>query len=219
MQKVAEKAEKYSINFNQFMWLWISNVCFIFRNPNIESKLKQDIRERLLPYVKKLQVLAPCPAVPQERARQLTDFVSFLFPETAEEFKNPRWNHKQVFFESLPSLEKITATIRELDYIGFNTLPDGANVYLGKVDNATFPEIVTVDLSSQGKKQKTLMQGYRRIEEMRGFELQEVPCRITLFKLEDKSGEILITWDERFLHRSAVEWLLNLFRIFLAQRF
>ena len=35
-------------------------------------------------------------------------------------------------------------------------LPDGANVYLGKVDDATFPEVVTVDLSSQGEKQKTL---------------------------------------------------------------
>lgn len=208
-QKVAEKAQNSSFNFNQFMWFWFTTMCFIFQNPDVESKYKQDIHKKMLPYVRKLQVLAPCPAVPKERARQLTDFMPFLFPEAAEEFKNPRWDHKQVFFESLPSLEKITATIRELNYIGFKTLPDGANVYLGKVDDSALPQVVTVDLSTQGEKQQTLMQGYQRIEEMRGFESQEVPCRITRFKSDDKSGEILVTWDKRFLHQSAVEWLLK----------
>ena len=209
LQKTAEKAKNSSFNFNQFMWFLLTNMCFIFQNPDVESKYKQDIHKKMIPYVQKLQVLAPCPAVPKERARQLTDLMAFLFPEASEEFKNPRWSHKQLFFKSLPALEKITATIRELNYIGFKTLPDGANVYLGKVDDASLPQVVTVDLSSQGEKQKTFMQGYRKIEELRGFEPQEIPCRITRFKLDDKSGEILITWDKRFLHRSAVEWLLK----------
>ena len=63
--------------------------------------------------------------------------------------------------------------------------------------------------SLSGQKRTSLMQGYLRMEELRGFEPQEVPCRLTLSPQDDVSGNLLVTWDTRFIHPSAVDWLLD----------
>lgn len=208
--------EQESFDLHRFLWRWLANACFIFQSPAVGGEERRRIREALLPYVGRLRVLAPCPAVSADRAQQMADFVEQLFPEAAEEFRQPRYGHRQAAFLSLPSAEEITARIRALDYIGCKTLPEGESVYLGKAEDAAAPEVAMVDLRKQGEqgkeateRQLSLIEGYGRMEELRGFGLQEVPCRVTLFLLGEASGRILVTWDERFLHHSFAEWLLK----------
>ena len=219
MKRAVERAGETEFDLNQFLWFWIANVCFIFQNPDVRSEWKQDIREALLPFVQSLRVLVPNPVFPSERARKLTDFVPFLFAEAAKEFRHPRYCHEQDFFDVMPSREEIAAGIRRLDYIGFRTLPGTGNDYIGREDAEASPEIAEVNLRGMGVKgtkaapgQRSVMQGYQRMEELRGFSRKEVPCRITLFFFSEASGQLLITWDGRFIHLSAILWLLDMLK-------
>ncbi len=107
--------------------------------------------------------------------------------------------------------------MRETAYPGFRTLRAGADAFLGREEAEAAPEILTVDIRGKqmretrnclsGEKRTALTQGYPKMEELRGFNPQEVPCRPTLFPMDDSSGEIPVTWDARFIHPSAVYWL------------
>ena len=107
--------------------------------------------------------------------------------------------------------------MRETAYPGFRTLGAGADAFLGREEAEAAPEILTVDIRGKqkretgnrlsGEKRTALMQGYPKMEELRGFDPREVPCRLTLFPLDDGTGELPVTWDTRFIHSSAVDWL------------
>ena len=209
---VTERAEEKSFDADRFIWSSIRSFAIAFLFANMSPQQKQSLRYEMLPYIKKLRVLSPCPAFPLHEAQYLTNFAANVFPEETANFKNPRYRHKQTSFATLPTQEKILSLIKRQDYIGFKTLPSGYNVYLGKVDDAATPEVVAVDLRGKSEdKQKSVMQSYRRIEKFRGFNAQEVPCRITRFILNDDAGELLVTWDERFLHTSVIGRLIYIF--------
>ena len=44
---------------------------------------------------------------------------------------------------------------------------------------------------------------------MRGFQKEEVSLRVTEFRMDDKKGELLITWNERQVSEIAADWLIN----------
>ena len=207
MKKVEETGEKYCFNMNLFMWFWIRNLSYIFNDTDSEKNQKQEIYNAMKHYVKKLSVITSNAVFSEKDAEDIAVYVAFFFPEETENFKKPRFEHELVSFSSLPSVEKIKSVINALKYDGFNTLPDKKRVYLGKVSKTKTPEILTVDL--QKNTQINIIQGFQNTEELRGFEVNEVPCRITLFLSGNNSGEILVTWDSRFIHKSAVKYLLN----------
>ena len=219
LEAAVERAEQCAFDLNQFLWFWVRNICCLLGDTGMTAGQKQALHNALLPLVRKLRILAPGPVFPAGKAAQLAGYVAALFPEASEAFRRPRWMHRQISFASLPPREELIAAIREMDYVGFRTLHRGAQLYLGSVEETAAPEVVTVDLRGNREqkaearlstpRQRSLMQGYRRVEELRGFAPEEVPCRLTLFRLNDSSGELLITWDARFIPPSAVEWLLR----------
>ena len=145
-----------------------------------------------------------------------------LYPDASEGSRRPRWMHKQVSAGRLPSREELLSAVRKTDFPGFRTLRAGANAFLGREEAKAAPEILTVDIRGKQKRESgdslsggsraALIQGYMRMEELRGFKPEEVPCRLTLFPRDGVSGELLATWDARFIHPSAVDWLLEQIR-------
>ncbi len=232
LRRARELEEEYSLDLNRFMWFWVRNLFYIFRSADAEAEGKRAVYDALKPCVRGLRVLTPCPVFPGEEARLLTDYTAALYPDAAEEFRRPRWMHRQVSLSRLPSREETLAASRKTVCPGFRTLPDGANPFLGREEAEAEQEILTVDLWGKRKpgnedspseeklktesgdglseeKRASLIRGYPRMEELRGFRPEEVPCRVTLFPRDDVSGDLLVTWDARFIHPSAVGWLLE----------
>ena len=207
MERVHELEEAYNTDLNLFQWFFVRNACYMFQRPDVKSQQKQELYTALRPCVQGLRVLAPCPVFSGEIALYLSDIAALLFPEEAEAFTHPRLEHMQISLDVLPSEEEIRTQIRSSNFTGFQTLPEEGHVYLGRTDENAMPSVVRA--SCPKKNRETFIQSYRNTEEYRGFEPQEVPMRITLFPKDGSGGELLITWDARFIHASAVRWLIQ----------
>ena len=93
----------------------------------------------------------------------------------------------------------------------YHLIPDETNLLRADYREDIFPEIVFSDLSKvdPAEKKEARIKGYRNVETMRGFKKEEVPLRITQFRMGEDKSELLITWDARYLSETAVNWLIG----------
>lgn len=77
-----------------------------------------------------------------------------------------------------------------------------SSVYFDKTQLILRDKIVDSD-----EKKEAQIQGYMRMEEMRGFKKDEASLRITQFRMDETKSELLLTWNERYMSEIAVNWL------------
>ena len=119
-------------------------------------------------------------------------------------------------FEILPRLVyekdmriRLAAALSDEDIFKRN-MPDGANAPSGRA----LPEPKYLDirrLKNEGDEisdeQEKYVKGYQNMESLTGFSPEEIPLRISLFRLADTTCAIGITWDDDAFSSAAIEKL------------
>ena len=121
-------------------------------------------------------------------------------------------------FEALPCLVyekemriRLAAALSDEDIFERNT-PDGVNAPSGRpLPEAKYLDIRRFKNEGEGisDEQEKYIKGYRNMESLKGFLSEEIPLRISLFRLTDTTCAIGITWDDDTFSTAAIEKLKN----------
>ncbi|MBR1635942.1 MAG: acyl--CoA ligase [Lachnospiraceae bacterium] len=119
-------------------------------------------------------------------------------------------------FEALPRLVyekdmriRLAAALSDEDIFEKN-VPDGINA----PSDRTLPEAKYLDIrrfKNEGDdvsdEQEKYVKGYQNMERLKGFSAEEIPLRISLFRLDDTTCAMGITWDDDAFSPAAIEKL------------
>ena len=196
------------------LWLqlgWILKNALLGKTP---SAALDFLRAAVMPLAGGLRVMAPRLALDRTRLEALFRFCAPVLPQDPA-VTSPRLRQRYEILSGLlleeEVLERVESAAREnveLRTVGTESadLP-----FLGVEDPAARPQVHRIDLRSMhAGRREAHMDSYRRVERLRGFRNgEEVPCRVTVFRLEALTCALSLTWDDRFLGDEGAARLWN----------
>ena len=119
-------------------------------------------------------------------------------------------------FEVLPRLvyekdmrTRLAASLSDADIFG-ECAPDGAGTHPAHV----LPEAQYLDIrrfkndgNDAADGQESYVKGYQNMERLKGFSSEEIPLRLSVFRIADTSSALGVTWDDDKFSMSAIEKL------------
>lgn len=218
------KREGYGADVNSWLWNSISiSMMMLFRSRKMSSDLRREIAGYIGSLLPEMQVMR----ADKSSDPMISVALRTLLPDAAAAFSKPLWKHRVFSMGAAPDPVDLENVLRQAasDYAGLRMLPDPDDSLRGIVTDGACPELRSVDLSSMNSEaQQAAVNGYRNLEELRGFGDDEVRCRVTLFRIckadddvasgesrDNDSGEsiLLLSWDGHFLPEAAADWLLR----------
>lgn len=212
MEKNREPEQRKTVDLNDWRWTLLTLMLSFFANPHVSSEQKEEIREKMRPWVDCLRAVDPSLLFSGRTESNAADILYALFPEEVQKHTVPVFGHVRI--EDLPYTDQgtlISALKERMKAKEYHLVPDKRNPFCANFREEAWPEISFADLSKADSPQKKdeRIRSYIRLEELRGFEKEEVALRITQFRMEEEKSELLITWDERYFSELAVNWLCD----------
>ena len=212
LEQSVKTEESKTLDLSEWRWTIISHMMAFFSFPKIQKQQKEEIHDRLRPWVDSQRAIDPEIAFSGRPEQSITDVIAALFPEETEKHKEPLFRHRRVSEFPYREKEMLQKELKErMTAKGYHMIPDEKNPFRARLQEDALPEIAVVDLSKvdSAEKKEAQIRGYIRMEEIRGFELDEVSLRITEFRMDDEKSELLLTWNERYVSEIAADWLIN----------
>ncbi len=213
MEKTKELEQRKTMDLNDWRWTLLTLMLSFFANPIAQGGQKEEIREKMRPWVDRLRATDPSLLFPGRTESNVAAILYAMFPEEIQKHSAPVFGHIRLANLPYTDPEELIRALKErMQGNEYHLIPDDHNPFLGKYREEALPQISFVDLTKADSPQKKeeRIRSYIRLEELRGFEKDEVALRITQFRMEEKKGELLLTWDGRYISELAVDWLKGL---------
>ena len=210
LEKTRKIEQKKMLDLNDWRWTFLTLMLSFFTSPFVSKEQKEEIHEKLKPWVESLRAIDVSLAFPGRSEKNGADLLCALFPEEVQKHVVPVYGHIRTADFPFTDAETLTGVLKgRMKADAYHLVPDENNLLKATFRKEAFPEISFVDLTktdSALKKEERIL-SYIRLEELRGFQKHEVPLRITQFRTEEMKSETLITWDARYFSEMTAVWL------------
>lgn len=167
-------------------------------------------RSALAPVLRGMRVMAPRFSYTEEHIAGMLGLCSAVFsiPDA------PRIRQRFEVLEAPLLQEEVVLRVKAAaaENIELRTVGTAGpeNPFLGVERPDALPAVCMLDLRSMTpERQNAHMEGFHRVELLRGFQNGEVRCRVSVFRLSALGCVLSLTWDDRFVGVQGIDRLRN----------